>query len=181
MPVSDARTPAIDAPVLARGDVVRCAIRKSIHRRRSNISTSIPKRGATTRLETKDGRWIDRHTGDSCAWAEGDYLGRVWFFRDITERKCAEAEIRHTRARDALTGLPTARCSWRRSMRIARAQRGGNGFAVLYLDLDHFKDVNDTLGHPVGDELLRPWRTGCGRCARPTWSPASAATSSRCC
>ena len=80
----------------------------------------------------------------------------VGVLRDITERKRNEAEIARLARFDALTGLPNRRVFVEALQQaIARVERGGPGFAVLYLDLDHFKDVNDTLGHPVGDRLLQ--------------------------
>ncbi|MHB1675251.1 MAG: bifunctional diguanylate cyclase/phosphodiesterase [Acidobacteriaceae bacterium] len=75
--------------------------------------------------------------------------------RDITEQKQAEAELARLARYDTLTGLAN-RAVFVESLdrEIARARRG-EPFAVLYLDLDHFKDVNDTLGHPIGDLLLQ--------------------------
>jgi PAS domain S-box-containing protein len=76
--------------------------------------------------------------------------------RDITERKLADHQIARMAHYDGLTGLANRRVFVETlERRIARALRDGSGFAVLYLDLDHFKDVNDTLGHPAGDILLR--------------------------
>jgi diguanylate cyclase (GGDEF)-like protein/PAS domain S-box-containing protein len=106
-------------------------------------------------LELADGRIIDRHTA---ALRDSDrrYLGRIWFFRDISERKRAEQQIRTLARQDVLTGLAN-RAVFVGAIQhaIAWAEREQAGFAVLYLDLDHFKDVNDTLGHPVGDLLLQ--------------------------
>ena len=74
---------------------------------------------------------------------------------DITERQQAEAKIAHMAHHDALTGLPNRVLFQKRlAQAIARGRRG-EACAVLCLDLDHFKAVNDTLGHPVGDALLR--------------------------
>jgi diguanylate cyclase (GGDEF)-like protein len=74
---------------------------------------------------------------------------------DITERRMVEARIKHMAHHDALTGLPNRVLFHDRlSQAVARARRGESS-AVLFLDLDHFKAVNDTLGHPVGDILLR--------------------------
>ncbi len=105
-------------------------------------------------IEIKDGRIFDRDT--ACLYDKGNYIGRVWFFRDITDRKQSEAVIVHMARYDALTGLANRRVFVEELERaIAQARRSEKGLAVLYLDLDHFKDVNDTLGHPVGDELLK--------------------------
>jgi diguanylate cyclase (GGDEF)-like protein/PAS domain S-box-containing protein len=90
----------------------------------------------------------------------GVLLGKTWHavatIRDITERKRIVEQIRHTARHDNLTGLVN-RIVFVDALQqaIARVQRGGENFAVLYLDLDHFKDINDTLGHPVGDLLLQ--------------------------
>ena len=84
-----------------------------------------------------------------------DAGGCILTFEDMTERRKAEARIEHMAQHDALTGLPNrAQLRVRLEEAFARARRG-EPFAVLCLDLDRFKAVNDTLGHPVGDELLR--------------------------
>jgi diguanylate cyclase (GGDEF)-like protein/PAS domain S-box-containing protein len=81
---------------------------------------------------------------------------QVIALRDLRERIAAEARIRHLAHHDSLTGLPNrARLVERMEEALAGARRGGAGFAVLYLDLDRFKPVNDLYGHGAGDRLLR--------------------------
>lgn len=76
--------------------------------------------------------------------------------RDITAQKATEERLRHMATHDALTGLPNRLLlADRLRTAIARAKRTEQGFAVAMLDLDGFKKVNDVLGHPVGDDLLR--------------------------
>jgi len=75
---------------------------------------------------------------------------------DVTERKSAEERLALLARTDGLTGLANRTTFVERlHQTFASAKRGGNPFAILYLDLDRFKDVNDTLGHPVGDLLLK--------------------------
>jgi diguanylate cyclase (GGDEF)-like protein len=81
--------------------------------------------------------------------------GFVATHEDVTERRLAEARIAHMAHHDALTGLPN-RLLFRERLESALARTAqGDHFQVLCLDLDHFKDVNDSLGHPVGDRLLQ--------------------------
>jgi len=81
--------------------------------------------------------------------------GAVRTYTDLTERKLAERRILHTARHDVLTDLPN-RLLFRERLEeaLAESQRSGEQFAVLWLDLDRFKAVNDALGHGVGDELL---------------------------
>ncbi len=93
-------------------------------------------------------------------WYESDAFpvmdgGLAVYSRDITERKAMEDTIRHQAHYDALTDLPNRRLFLDMlSHELAAIRRSGSKFAVLFLDLDRFKYVNDTLGHHVGDELL---------------------------
>lgn len=76
--------------------------------------------------------------------------------RNITQRLTTEDALRHLATHDVLTGLPNrSLLTDRLNMAMAQARRTGKGFAVLALDLDGFKKINDALGHPVGDILLR--------------------------
>lgn len=77
-------------------------------------------------------------------------------FQDISERKRAEEEIRQLAYYDELTGLPNRRMFYQRLQQaVSASQRNDNHGALIFIDLDHFKDVNDSLGHLFGDKLLQ--------------------------
>ncbi len=150
---ADLRETHDDAPVLAKAMATMKAPQAFLARVQDLYAH--PDQTGHEELETTDGRWIDRDTA-ALRNADGLYLGRVWFFRDITDRKRQEAQVRHTAQHDSLTGLPNRKAFLEAlELTIARATRSGSLFAVLYVDLDRFKDVNDTLGHPAGDALLQ--------------------------
>lgn len=88
--------------------------------------------------------------------AKGNATGFRNFIRDITERKRSEETIKRLAYHDPLTGLPNRLLFRDRlNMAIARAKRNRQYLSVMMLDLDNFKDINDTLGHHVGDQLLQ--------------------------
>ena len=88
--------------------------------------------------------------------ASGNIVGAIALIRDITERKTAEQQIEYQAYHDALTGLANRRLFQEHlSLALALAQRRRRCVGVLFLDLDHFKVVNDSLGHSAGDALLK--------------------------
>ncbi len=120
--------------------------------------------------------WINRKSGETYpAWVniavvrspEGDITHYVSTQMDISERKAAEEEIRILAYYDSLTGLPNRRLMSDRLQRsINKSERTGMGGALLVVDLDNFKDLNDTLGHEVGDDLLRQVGARLEQCVR---------------
>lgn len=87
---------------------------------------------------------------------ENKVIGIFGMSRDITEHKKMEEEIRHMAHHDALTDLPNRPLfSDILALEMAQARRNRKKMALLFLDLDRFKDINDTLGHEVGDHLLK--------------------------
>ncbi len=116
-----------------------------------------PRATGLTRNHRRDGSTI------WCEWYHSALLdddGRIVsilsFVQDVSSRIQAEERLQYLATRDALTGLPNRLLLHERlTQAIAKAKRSGHRVGVLFIDLDRFKNVNDTLGHRIGDELLK--------------------------
>ncbi len=132
----------------------------------------------------KDGKGVHRH--DEVLWradgssfpseywsypqvVDGKTIGAVVTFNDITDRLEAEERIHHMATHDGLTDLPTLRLAQDRlTMALGLARRQGRQCAVLFLDLDRFKPVNDRHGHDAGDLVLKEVAHRLQGCVRET-------------
>lgn len=122
------------------------------------------------RMLHRDGAYRWMHCRGIAVWnASGEAMRIVGSQTDINERKLAEQRLLHDALHDSLTGLANrTRFMDRLEHLIARAQRGASpSFAVLFLDLDRFKLINDSLGHLIGDQLLIALARRLERCLRP--------------
>ncbi|HTW75379.1 MAG TPA: EAL domain-containing protein [Steroidobacteraceae bacterium] len=107
-------------------------------------------------LRTRAGQTIPvSFVGSTIAAEDPQFQGQIYVARDITERKRTERRIRYLARYDALTKIPN-RMLFQHLLQqaIARSRRGGRGLALLYIDMDRFKEVNDTFGHESGDRAL---------------------------
>jgi diguanylate cyclase (GGDEF)-like protein/PAS domain S-box-containing protein len=100
---------------------------------------------------------------------DGDVYRRIAMFSDITEKKRTAEVVWRQANYDTLTGLPNRNLFYDRMKQdIKKTHRVGQTLALLYIDLDRFKEVNDSLGHDAGDELLREAATRIIACVRET-------------
>jgi diguanylate cyclase (GGDEF)-like protein len=133
---------------------------------------AVIKSGALERYSLRMGRLVERHLAEAAliaaqqealreaaqarqAKAEIE-IAAVALRQEITVRETAQARLAYLARHDPLTGLPNR--SWfgeSLTAAVKAAEAAGGKLAVLYIDLDNFKDVNDTLGHEIGDALLR--------------------------
>ncbi len=135
-------------------DMDREAVTGLVHRLTSGEE---PRATGLTRNYRKDGETI------WCEWYHsallddrGEIVSILSFVQDVSSRIQAEERLQYLATRDALTGLPNRLLLHERlTQAIAHAKRSGLRVGVLFIDLDRFKNVNDTLGHRIGDELLK--------------------------
>ncbi|MBV8036460.1 CHASE domain-containing protein [Roseateles sp.] len=109
-------------------------------------------------MRRKDGTpfWVDLSSVDLPSASGERGSESLWMMVDITQSKAHEARMERAALHDALTGLPNRLLlADRLRQAIAAAERGGHVFALAYLDLNGFKQINDTHGHDAGDEVLR--------------------------
>jgi diguanylate cyclase (GGDEF)-like protein/PAS domain S-box-containing protein len=117
-------------------------------------------------LDFKDGRAVELSSRPQTV--NGTIVGRVWSFRDVTDRIHLEDELEYRAFHDSLTGLANkALFQDRLEHALARIGLTGSHLAVLFIDLDDFKTVNDSLGHGEGDQLLKRVAADLSDCLRP--------------
>lgn len=113
-----------------------------------------PERELFDKLTFKDGRIVDYFSAPR--FLNKEVIGRVFSFRDVTEYKKMEAQLIHQATHDTLTNLPNRLVLFDRiEHEIASAEHNSHMIAILFLDIDHFKLINDTLGHDAGDDVLK--------------------------
>jgi len=109
---------------------------------------------STEQLSLHSGQTVERVSRP--LWQRGRPAGRVYSFRDTTRQRAADQRIEELATTDPLTGLPNRRRLAERVLDAAsRSRRLGESFALLLVDLDRFRQINDSLGHDVGDHVLR--------------------------
>ncbi len=127
-----------------------------------------------------DGRQRVVHVEAEAEFEHGHAVGYTGVFQDVTDRRVAEDRIRHLANYDVLTGLPNRRqLIWRTERALEHARQLGHNAALLLIDLDRFKNVNDTLGHAAGDELLMEVARRLRGCVRHTDQVMEGATRGR--
>ncbi|TNF61976.1 MAG: EAL domain-containing protein [Burkholderiales bacterium] len=144
----------------------------ALERLRELGSEHAPRRQARTELlmHRKNGTmfWVELELVGVQA-ETGDFSHWVAVGRDITQRKAAEDMIRHMALYDPLTDLPNRQLLIERLQRaLGQSERSGQHGALMFIDLDNFKILNDTLGHHVGDELLQKVATRLMQSVRKT-------------
>ncbi len=123
---------------------------------------------AEWRVRGEGDRWLWTENSSTNLVAEPAIAGIVVNTRDISERRTLESRLTHQAYHDALTRLANRSLFLNRvAHAISRAPRGHKPSAVLFLDLDDFKKVNDSLGHAAGDELLVASASRLATCVRP--------------
>lgn len=121
------------------------------------LATGLPLTDVVLRFERPDAeeRWTTLNSQPVFADGGDRPTGVVTTLADITEQRRAQAEVAYLAYHDSLTGLPNRTLlAEHLELALARARRNGTSIALLYVDLDDFKLVNDSLGHQAGDEVL---------------------------
>ena len=133
--------------------MLRRVVEPAEYMRRLAAIDGVPQMQSSDTVTLVGGRVLERVTLPQCS--RGQTIGRVYSFRDISERLEANRRIDLLSHTDALTGLPNRRALLSRiEYALALAQREAVPFALLFLNLDRFKHINDTLGHGMGDRVL---------------------------
>jgi diguanylate cyclase (GGDEF)-like protein/PAS domain S-box-containing protein len=122
---------------------------------------------AEWRIQHRDGRWLVIEAVGTNLLHDPTVRGIVVNARDVSDRKALEAQLTHQAFHDPLTGLANRALFFDRvTHALERGHRSDDGLAVLFLDLDNFKTVNDSLGHAAGDRLLVAVAVRLGVCVR---------------
>jgi len=121
----------------------------------AHLTRGEPWQGELINVRKNGSEYIEHALISPVRQADGRITNYLAVKSDITEAKQSAAHIEKLAHFDQLTGLPNrSLLNDRFRIAVSLAQRGGGNLAVMYLDLDHFKNINDTLGHTIGDQLL---------------------------
>ena len=130
-----------------------CVLDEATYTEQLRLISSDPEMQCSDVLLLRSGRMLERVTLPQTSRSR--VVGRVYSFRDLTERMDAQKRIEVLAYTDALTSLPNRLLLGQRvAVALKAAQRSGATFAIMYIDLDRFKNINDSLGHAFGDRAL---------------------------